>query len=377
MKCLTQIFSCINRLIPKSKRIISFYGRKAINDNGLALLDYIAKERNKEYRLYLILSKDVKIPTRYLAPNVKIVNNPIRSIYILFRSKWIFHTYGMFGCNMLPSKNQIIFSLWHGSPLKRICKLDKNNDWDFNPKTDSFYLSASNFWNKINKACWGYNDEQLFIGSNPRNDYMFTTSISQIPGIKKGNKVILFMPTFRTSEKLNRNETGSSFPILNEFNVFELDSFLQSLNQTLIIKPHPAQDNITLFNKNYHNILIFKNKDLDNLNINLYELLGKSDALISDFSSIYFDYLLLDKPIGFAIDDMDKYADNRGFTVDAPLSIMPGHKIQNLDGLKNFLLDINNNKDSFRDERQRVRQLTNEYCEGDACERITKFVGII
>ncbi|MDE6292587.1 MAG: CDP-glycerol glycerophosphotransferase family protein, partial [Bacilli bacterium] len=189
--------------------------------------------------------------------------------------------------------------------------------------------------------------------------------------------IILFMPTFRSSTKLNRHDTDSALPILNESNIMELDLLLQSLNQILVIKPHPAQNDISILGNRYNNIMIVKNNDLDRHNINLYELLGQSDALISDFSSVYFDYLLLDKPIGFTIEDIDKYGDNRGFTVDDPLSIMPGPKIKNFDDLKLFLIDLNKSNDQFIDERKRVRALTNEYCEGNARERITDFVGII
>lgn len=377
MKLLNRILSCFNKIIPKSNQMISFYGRTAINDNGLALLDYISKEKDKKYKLYIIVSKDVEIPNRYLGTNVKIINNPIKSLYLLLRSKWIFHTYGMFGCCMLPARGQIIFSLWHGSPLKKICKLDSNSKWNFNPNVDSYYLSASKFWNEINKACWGYRDEQLFIGSNPRNDYMFSKTIPKIKGVKEGNKIILFMPTFRTSSKLNRQDTSNSFPILKESNIHELDSLLHKLNITLIIKPHPAQNDIPIFSETYKNILVLRNKDLNTLNINLYELLGKSDALISDFSSVYFDYLLMDKPIGFAIDDIQQYTQNRGFTVKDPLALMPGPKIQSFEDLKIFISEIQNKIDNYVLQRQEIRQLTNQYCEANACKRITDFVGII
>lgn len=118
------------------------------------------------------------------------------------------------------------------------------------------------------------------------------------------------------------------------------------------------------------------NEDLKRINIKLYELLGASDALITDFSSVYFDYLLLDKPIGFATDDLKDYKNNRGYTVEDPLSIMPGEKIQNIDEFKSFLTNVSIEHDSFQEERFRVNNLVNSFKEGNACQRILDYLEI-
>ena len=55
-------------------------------------------------------------------------------------------------------------------------------------------------------------------------------------------------------------------------------------------------------------------------------MLGSSDALITDYSSVYFDYLLLDKPIGFTVDDMELYIKDRGFIFNNPEEYMPGKR---------------------------------------------------
>ncbi len=376
MKLINKCLSLLNLAIPKSKKMISIFGRTAINDNGLALLNYLVKEKSKDYRIYIIISKEVYVPKRYMGNNVAIITNPIKSIIILLRSKWIFHTYGMHKCAMRPARGQIIFSLWHGSPLKRIGKLDTSCNWDFDPQVDSYYLSASSFWNAINKACWGYNDNQLFIGSNPRNDFLFTQRSITLPGVCAG-KLVLFMPTFRSSSKLGRKDIHKDLPIINKDNINELDSLLRSINQTLIIKLHPAQDDIPFLHNHYSNIVVYDNKYLDEIGINIYELMALSDALISDFSSVYFDYLLIDRPVGFAIGELDDYKDNRGFTVEDPLSLMPGPTITNLTELEQFLKAINQSNDIYAEQRRSVRELTNEFCGNDACRRITEFVNIV
>ena len=69
----------------------------------------------------------------------------------------------------------------------------------------------------------------------------------------------------------------------------------------------------------------------------MYSLLGSADILLTDFSSIYIDYLLLNRPIGFVEDDFDEYSKSRGFIFDNPEEYMPGVKIRSLEDLKTFL----------------------------------------
>jgi CDP-glycerol glycerophosphotransferase (TagB/SpsB family) len=275
---------------------------------------------------------------------------------------------------MKPSGGQIIFNLWHGSPLKAIGKMIGH---PVNPETDTYFLSTSPFWASINEKCFGHTQGQMFIGSNPRNDLLFNKIDTNvlIPA-SNGKKVILFMPTFRNSVELGRHDAQKDFPLLTSENINSFDDFLSKKNLMLIIKPHPYQNKIDFLSNPYKNIKVIFNKDLKQLGIKLYELLGRGDALITDFSSVYFDYLLLDRPIGFAIDDMENYAVNRGYTVEDPLSIMPGPKIKDMEGLKKFVCDIVDGVDNYREERYKINDLVNTYKTGDACQRILDFIEI-
>lgn len=72
------------------------------------------------------------------------------------------------------------------------------------------------------------------------------------------------------------------------------------------------------------NVLVFSDADFAAEGIRLYDLLARSDALITDFSSVFADYLLCDKPIAFDISDIDVKSDGlRGFVVDDPCNICP------------------------------------------------------
>ena len=77
-----------------------------------------------------------------------------------------------------------------------------------------------------------------------------------------------------------------------------------------------------------------------------------TDALITDYSSVYFDYLLLDKPIGFVVDDLDDYRQNRGFLLEPVGRWMPGTRIEALKDLKEFARSVAQGDDLHREDRQ-------------------------
>ncbi|AGC67176.1 CDP-glycerol:poly(glycerophosphate) glycerophosphotransferase [Thermoclostridium stercorarium subsp. stercorarium DSM 8532] len=111
------------------------------------------------------------------------------------------------------------------------------------------------------------------------------------------DKIILFMPTFRKSKIINRIDSTSDFPIISSKNISEINSFLKENKVLLVIKPHPYQNDIEFLNLEFTNIIKFTNEDLAMKNVLLYELLGQVDALVTDYSSVYFDFLLTQKPI--------------------------------------------------------------------------------
>lgn len=346
-----------------------------LNDNNSAILDYlIAENYNYKYEIGLILSKDVWCEGYINIKNVKVINGIFSSIWYVLRSKYIFNTHGMSLLSMRPARKQIIFNLWHGMPLKKMGKMLGLKQYS---ETYSYFLSTSPFFEEVNMKCFDFKFTQSFIGSNPRNDNLFRKiDLNKSLNISSGSTVIIFMPTFRKNASVGCDYSGSEFPLLNEENIGALNEFLAKKNIILIIKPHPYQQTVPILTKSYSNIKVLTNSKLNLLGINLYSLLGSSDALITDFSSVYFDYLLTNKPIGFLIEDMSTYSKDRGFVLEDPLSFMPGSKFSDLKGFENFILDVSNHIDPYRKERERVNDISNSYQTSDACKRILDFVGI-
>ena len=183
------------------------------------------------------------------------------------------------------------------------------------------------------------------------------------------------MPTFRQSQYTKDSDIINPFVIQgidSEEKLWKFNDFLKKNNIKLLIKIHHLQLTDFIKDSKLSNIIYLQDKDLNEKNVQLYNFVGECDVLLTDYSSIYFDYLLLDRPIGFLIADIDDYKKNRGFIVDNPEDYMPGEKIRNLNELYMFFEDILNGKDKYKDERKKILNYTNKYKTGNSREGILK-----
>ena len=159
----------------------------------------------------------------------------------------------------------------------------------------------------------------------------------------KFRKIILWMPTFRkTKQNYSENLICNDYflPICtSDEDLKRLNSECKRLDTLLIIKRHRNQlDNYV--DLNLTNIRFIDDTYLSSQNILLYTLIGTADALITDYSSVAVDYMLLDRPIGFTLDDYEEYKRLRGFVFDNVLDYMPGYHIYTLSQLIIMLQDI-------------------------------------
>ena len=107
----------------------------------------------------------------------------------------------------------------------------------------------------------------------------------------------------------------------------------------------------------------------------MYMFIALTDALISDYSSVAVDYLIVDRPIAFTLDDYEAYKKTRGFVFENPLIYMPGHHLYTFDDLEHFLLDVSMGLDPYKEQRAQVS--LKAICLSDNyCQSILKRIGI-
>ena len=120
----------------------------------------------------------------------------------------------------------------------------------------------------------------------------------------------------------------------------------------------------------FSNIAFLNNDYLYQLNIDLYEILGNTDFLITDYSSIYFDYLNIDKPIIFITNYLRQYEKKRGLLMGPYEEIVPGLCVKTQQELIKALVM----PDQFSQKRHYWLNLTNEVQADSNCENVFKLL---
>ena len=231
---------------------------------------------------------------------------------------------------LVPSKTQILVQCWHGTPLK---KLGKDIQVENHPTTSlkamhfayqwegkrcHYFLSPSEYASKCFKSAFGLKDKQILELGYPRNDelihyrndHKYLDRIKKSLNIDSDKKIILYAPTFRDDEFLSGKHVAT-----NQLNNKEF-------------KLAFSQDEVQFLFRGHYFTQVSQCKDNFFINVSAYprinDLLLIADEVITDYSSLFFDYLILQRPMYFYMYDKKKYLNGlRGTYLDVERS-MPG-----------------------------------------------------
>lgn len=287
----------------------------------------------------------------------------------------------LISCNhALKKRNnrQISIYLGHGSKTKKT-----RNIYEVGEGID-FINVQSHFFDEVIQYEYNCKKEQLVYLGYPRCDYFYKNcdkNIAELLFYCENAKYIIWLPTFR-KQFSGRNDVEESnyhcigMPLIySRYSLEMFNLFLEKVGIHIIYKPHPTQDVSELEKVKLSNITIILDSDLQNIGLHLYEVIAQSDALITDYSSVFFDYLLLDRPIATTTDDIETWKSGRGFAFDLEtLYEKATSRIMNLDMLKEFILQVSFNKDVKTSGRREVRHLTNMYYDGNSAKRVSDFL---
>ena len=265
--------------------------------------------------------------------------------------------------------------MWHGSPLKKIENLEREEK-----RENCFFtklFATSEYFKTIMAQAFSCKLDQVVLCGQPRNDVLFKKN-KKPEFLNEDEKLILWTPTYRKANSINRNDghLKNIIPIFMQKDYKSLNDVLNKNKIKLLIKMHPAEDVDNCDLLEMSNMYILSHNEFLNQGYGVYSILSNADAVISDYSSIYLDYLLLDRPVAFVLEDIEQYGSNRGFTSENPLDLMPGDKIYNKEEFYAFIYDIANGVDNYKEERKRVNDLVNYYKDGNNCKRALEIAGI-
>jgi CDP-glycerol glycerophosphotransferase (TagB/SpsB family) len=363
--------SFFNERIKHDENIVMFYSNMGIRDNVGALYEYVIKNGFNE-RYKIICSTNDYTTFKDKIPNGVICVSNLKGLFYYFRAGYVFYSFGKIPIR--PGKNQKVTQLWHGIYFKGA----DNHILKGHTLKNQYYthfMSTSQFLKSMWMRIFSLKEDRIYVTGQPRNDALFNGTRYNFGDY---DKIIVWMPTFRKSKVLGYQDTevDEIVPLLPSKMFKEFNDFLARKRVKIVIKLHPMQDlsNYKMIDMNH--LILLSHSEFVKRKMDLYSFIGQCDAMITDYSSVFFDYLLLDRPIGFTVDDMTEYSDNRGFNFDKPLDYMPGPHMKTLDDLYQFVEDLSNNNDAYQEKRKEVNRLFNDYIDNKSCKRVLETVGI-
>jgi len=299
----------------------------------------------------------------------------VKGMWHFFKGRYIVTSH--FDNVGIKSTRQKYVSLWHGMPLKKIGWYERNKNDHRYEKAD-IIISTSYLMKSILASCFHVDPKKVFITGQPRNDKLFHANKDEI--IRKivssltptPNIIISYLPTFRSFGGYKDGEHDFLEELFSDDNCNNLNKILCEYNAALFVKAHYYENiNKILGNVNsYSNIKFINDDDLIINGIDLYDLLGSTDILITDYSSVYFDYLLLNKPILFYVPDLNRYRSARGFILEPFDFWTPGPKAQTVKEFNLSLVSLLENPNIYEQERKLINSLLNQYRDDQSCVRV-------
>lgn len=284
---------------------------------------------------------------------------------------------------LIKRKGSIYFQTWHGTPLKKLgLDIERMNMAGENRKITGYktsvieesakwdYLLAQNdFCEELFPKCFGFKGKVVKAGY-PRNDRLAAAKKEDDTDVGKRKKILLYAPTWRDNEYLGNG--FYKFPSCLDF--LKLQRELSD-DFCIIVKPHYLvkirKDDIPENCIKSGFIKICGNET------DIRKLYLRADGLITDYSSVFFDYSVLERPVFFFCYDLETYRDElRGFYLDFE-KIVPGPISKTEEELIKDIKDVfgNNGKDSpsfkaFKKKIESFKEWFNTYDDGHASERV-------
>lgn len=350
-------------------------------ENASALADFILSNFNK-YKVIWVVSHPENFKNKkgiFLKYNTLNMETPLfeRLKYIYWNSisKWVIFE----NTNLEKQRpEQIYVYLKHGEmSLKNIKNVNVKMPPDIN-----VIIAASEYSKNMLIDQYGIDNNLVFRCGAPRTDTLFSNYLDEdvfkLFNGRNYKKNILWVPTFRKSSSGIRNDSRREYnkglPIINnDYDLEKIQETLSKNNIQIIIKPHKYQDLSVYHLEKMPNIRLLLQDDIEKKGFNTIQIMKYFDAMITDYSSISFDFLILDRPIAYTLDDLEDY---KLGLIDNAYDFMPGPHLYNVDDFCNFITDVSNGEDKYSNFRKEVNEKVNTSVDGHSCERLCHILGI-
>ncbi len=362
-------------LVPK-RSIAVLNGLPDLSDDVLALEKALSRTGLRRVVVLTYARVEAGLRARYpdLAPRTRVVaKRSMRGLWYILGAKYVFFTHS-FALRRFPASVEAV-NVWHGMPVKRV-------GWMSEPEPRlplaKYAVATSSFWAGVVQESLRPQVATLVTGL-PRNDRLLLGDRGALErlGCARGcrARMIAWLPTYREERSGETIRSHSSHVHgLPAEALADVNSLLERHDALLVIKRHPlaAQEDTPELER----VRYISDEWLEERGLTLHEILGESCALVTDVSSAYVDYLLLDRPIVHHFPDMEAYGRSRGFSINPIGDYLAGPLVTDAVGLAQALSAILEGEDTHALVRRRIRDLFHSYLDGSASERLLRELGL-
>jgi len=375
---LRNVYYLLEKLVSKDKRIALFFmTEKYYYDNSKYLFEHMRLEddfrsilftANKS--LYALLSEKF--------PNEVVYAWSLKGLFLFLRTRNVIISYGISAAPFFPyylhEKCKHVIYLGHGIPMKRMGL--QTSAWQkygkrYQLQKYSYMAACSPVEQVIHGAGFNIDMNHVWVSGLPRNDYLQTAKkdealIEKYPYLNQ--KVILYAPTWR-----EETQSAEFFPF-QDFNAEQLDAFLEKEQAYILLRGHKEDikrdDALSRFDVSKIKRVLKADQDLFP---DVYELLPYVDILLTDYSSIWIDYLLLDRPIVFIPYDLEDYKRTKGLFLDFEKNT-PGYKANSYKEFETQLETYLNKPQEHAAWRKDICDMYHTHQDGNSSQRVCELI---
>jgi CDP-glycerol glycerophosphotransferase (TagB/SpsB family) len=376
IRAILNLFSCliipVDYLHPKDNWTIVFGSNTGefISGSPKALFEYMEKH-HPEYKVYYYLPFNRSLS---MAQRVKYI---LRFTPVFLRARFLVSSHPP--SDFYPfswSARKVFINTWHGSPMKAIFFADRGDTrsnlrriFHLSKKISAFIVSS-----KLEAAMYAESfhiDARKFCClGQPRNDILLKYTKSSDKEILKqmiGNtpeydKAILYCPTYR------RYSATRFFPFI-DLDLKHLNEFLEENKLIILMRGHVYDKGLE---KQYlsERIIDFAFDICNDINSALPDV----DIMVTDYASVYIDFLLLNRPCIFVPYDLEEYQEKRGLLYDDFDFWTPGYKVSTYKEFISAIEKIVSGRDLYETKRQEINRQLNYHQTDNSCERVFELI---
>ena len=280
-----------------------------------------------------------------------------RTVVAYLRSTVVFVTHGVYDAPPWPPR-KVVVNLWHGEQAK--------GGGLFMPRrrlkspTSKYLTGSSSELADIKcRLALVTRDRHLLTG-NPRTDQLFrpaTPAQLQSLSVDPALPFVVWMPTFRRARTADgalawTNTSDADADMLLADSLAKGVGRLHRQGVQVVVKPHP----LDYTSRDMDNATTVTDDDLRDAQVPLYSLLGASSGLISDYSSVWIDYLIHPAPIAFYTPDSGSFEEGRGCPPLSFQTVLPNRELRTESDFDRFAGEVSSPSESYRRERRAAIQ---------------------